>query len=445
MSDAIAAPPLATPGRFATTRKVLTVLGMLLLLTVPQWMIGDLIEEREGRRAAVQAEIARGWAGPQTVFGPALVIPWRAPVQRDANGAMTTQRGSVAVLPSSLRASADLAPETRRRGLFEATVYLARLGLAGSFALPEVSVPGVPEAELLWSEAYLIAGSNELRPAGMAPLLTFDGRGILPGEIEPDIGLCGPQEALRWPLGLDGPPEPGRPLAFDLRLELRGSTGFGVVPVARRSTIAIAGAWPTPSFRGAELPARSSVEEAGFEAEWSTGLRVPVVRRNLGACRNDAGLMAQAVGVDLPEAVPTYRMVSRASKYTLFFLALTFVTCAIFELTARVRLHAVQYGLLGASVVLFPLLLLAIGEPLGFTAAYALAAAMVVLQASIYTAVVTRPTLGLVLAGVLAALFGFLHVVLSLEAYALLVGTLALFTALSVVMAVTRKVRWHAG
>jgi inner membrane protein len=348
------------------------------------------------------------------------------------------------VLPTTLRAQADLLPETRRRGIFEATVYLARLGLTGSFALPEVTVPGVPEAELIWSEAYLLAGSNELRPAGMAPPLVFDGRSVLPGEIEPESGLCGPNEALRWPLGLDAAPEPGRSLAFETRLELRGSSYFGIVPLARRSSVAVASTWPTPSFRGAELPARSSVEEWGFEAEWNTGLRVPVVRRNLAACRNGEGLLAQAVGVDLPEAVPTYRMVSRASKYTLFFLALTFVTCAIFELTANVRLHAVQYGLLGASVVLFPLLLLAIGEPLGFGAAYAIATAMVVGQASLYTAVVTRVSLGAVLGAVLASLFGFLHVVLSLEAYALLVGALALFTALSIVMAVTRKVRWAA-
>jgi inner membrane protein len=444
MSDAITAPPLAAPGRFAATRKVLTVLGILLALTIPQWMIGDLIGEREYRRASVQAEIARGWAGPQNVFGPALIIPWRAAVQRNADGAMTTQRGTIAVLPTTLRAQADLLPETRRRGLFESTVYLARLGLTGSFVLPEVTVPGVPEAELLWSEAHLLVGSNELRPAGLAPTMTFDGRSLATAEIEPDPGLCAPPESLRWPLALQAAPEPGRSLAFDVRLELRGSGGFRVVPAARRSTIAVASTWPSPSFVGAELPARSSVEETGFEAEWSGGLRVPMVRRNLGACRGEGGLSSQAVGVELIEAVPTYRMVNRASKYTLFFLALTFVTCAIFELTANVRLHAVQYGLLGASVVLFPLLLLAIGEPLGFSAAYAIATAMVVAQASLYTAVVTRVSLGLVLAGVLATLFGFLHVVLSLEAYALLVGALALFTALSIVMAVTRKVRWNA-
>jgi inner membrane protein len=127
----------------------------------------------------------------------------------------------------------------------------------------------------------------------------------------------------------------------------------------------------------------------------------------------------------------------------MLFLALAFVTYVLFELLAGLRIHIVQYGLLGCSVVMFPLLLLAIGEPLGFAAAYAASTLAVMAQASLYTAAVTgRRALAAIFAGVLAALFGFLYVVLSLESLALLVGTLALFTVLSVVMAATRKVEW---
>jgi inner membrane protein len=149
----------------------------------------------------------------------------------------------------------------------------------------------------------------------------------------------------------------------------------------------------------------------------------------------------RTVGVALLEAVPTYRIVSRAAKYGMFFLALAFVTCGCFEMLARVRIHPVQYALLGASVVLFPLLLLpALGEAIGFTAAYA---AAVALRASAYVGAVTlRGLLEAVMAGVLGVLFVFLYVVLSLEAWSLLVGALALFLALSVVMAVTRRVEW---
>ena len=123
--------------------------------------------------------------------------------------------------------------------------------------------------------------------------------------------------------------------------------------------------------------------------------------------------------------------------------ALCFLTYLLFELVGGVRIHIIQYGLLGASLVLFPLLLLAIAEPLGFAAAYGIAAAMVMGQAGLYTAaVVGRPALAALFICVLAGLFGFLYVLLSLETFALLVGAVALFAALSLVMLVTRRVQW---
>ena len=208
----------------------------------------------------------------------------------------------------------------------------------------------------------------------------------------------------------------------------------------QRGTLAIAAPWPTPSFVGDELPERSLVEAEGFSAEWSLASEGGPARRSL------CGMARAGVGVQLLEAVPTYRMVSRASKYAMLFLALAFVTYVLFELLAGLRIHIVQYGLLGCSVVMFPLLLLAIGEPLGFASAYAASTLAVMAQASLYTAAVTgRRGLAVIFAGVLAALFGFLYVVLSLEAFALLVGTLALFTVLSVVMAVTRRIEWGRG
>ena len=109
----------------------------------------------------------------------------------------------------------------------------------------------------------------------------------------------------------------------------------------------------------------------------------------------------------LQEAVPTYAMVDRTAKYSILFLALTYLTLFLFETLSRVRIHLVQYGMVGLSLSLFALLLISIAEPLGFTVSYAIS-------------------------------------VLSLDAYALLAGTVALFVILSVVMRVTRRVNWSA-
>ncbi len=438
---AAAEPPARPPFRLGRAGKLVLVGGLLLLLLVPHLMIEAVVAERESYQEQVQDGIARSWGPPQAVLGPVLVVPTRAPVPRGPNEAAPPrwERGALALLPTTLTAQARLAPERRRRGLFEAVIYEAEANLAASIAIPAVKAE--PGTELLWPEAFLVTGASDLRAASAGARLSVDGRELAARDL-PEAG-CRGMELIRWELGLEGPPQPGRTLSVTAGLSLRGTESFAFLPLARRAELSLAAAWPTPSFTGAGLPVRAEVTDTGFTAQWQEGTGQPLLRE-LGSqwCGSLAATETQ-VGAALLEAVPTYRMVTRASKYAVMFLALAFLTYVLFELVAGVRIHPVQYGLLGLSVVLFPLLLLAFGEPLGFAAAYAISTAAVVAQASAYTAAVTRRAgLAGTFAGVLGGLFGFLYVVLSLEAYALLAGALALFAALSVVMAVTRRVDW---
>ena len=429
------------PFRLGRGGKLALVGGLLLLLLVPHVMIEAVIAERESYQEQVREGIARSWGPAQTVIGPMLVVPTRAPAPRVPNetGPLRWERGAVAILPTQMNAEARLAPERRRRGLFEAVIYEAEVALSASIAVPAVTAD--PGTELLWREAFLATGATDLRAAAAGARLSVDGRDLAARDT-PEAGCIG-AELVRWDLKLDGPPEPGQSLAVTSALSLRGTGRFAILPLARRAELSVAAPWPTPSFGGTGLPVRSDVQEAGFSANWREGTGQPLVRHlGPGWCGSLTGTDAQ-VSVELLEAVPTYRMVTRASKYAAMFLALAFLTYVLFELVVGVRIHIVQYGLLGLSVVLFPLLLLAFGEPLGFAAAYAISTAAVVAQASAYTAAVTRRAgLAGLFAGVLGGLFGFLYVVLSLEAYALLAGAVALFLALSVVMAVTRRVDW---
>ncbi len=419
--------PEPKPGLLdAPTPKLIAIGLVLLAMLIPHLMIGGVIEEREERHREVQAQIGASWGGPQLLVAPILAIPWTAGDAR---------RGRIYLQPERLDAVVQLAPQTRRRGLYEVPVYTATVRLEGRFNPAGALVPQEPAAVLHWAEAVVITGSQSFRLAGEVPSLRL-GDATLPGEEGlPRWEECIPPRGMVWQPRLAAAPE--GPLPFAVTLGLRGSQRFGLMPGPQRGTLSIASPWPTPSFIGDDLPEQSSVEEAGFSAGWSLAGEGTAARRTL------CGRYAPSAGVELLEAVPTYRMVNRASKYAMLFLALSFVTYTLFELLAGLRIHIVQYAMLGCSVIMFPLLLLAIGEPLGFAAAYAASTLLVMAQASLFTAAVTgRRVLAGAFAGVLAALFGFLYVVLSLEAYALLVGTLALFTVLSVVMALTRRVRW---
>ena len=111
-----------------------------------------------------------------------------------------------------------------------------------------------------------------------------------------------------------------------------------------------------------------------------------------------------------------------------------------FEATTRLRIHLVQYALVGIALTLFPLMLLSFSEWLGYTAAFGLSAGLVVAQTSLYTAAVSREaTVTAVFAGLMSGLFGFLFVLLGLEVYALLVGTVAVFLVLSFAMVLSLR------
>lgn len=451
MSDTVMDDPALSPASKPTDRttsswrsapglKIFLVGGLFLAMLIPQLLISDVIRERESYQREVGRDLGRSWGPPQRLLGPVLMIPTRTPVPKAANeiGPTVYRRGTVAVLPSRLEADIRLSPERRRRGLFEAVVFGAEATLAGSFAVPALTLE--EDTELLWREAHLVAGAADLRSGAEDSRLSWDGRPLSADSAF--AGSCGNLELLRWNLGLDAAPAPDRPIPFTGATSLRGTGSFHLLTAARRTELSLAAPWPTPSFTGTGLPVRSEVTNAGFTARWSEGGAGSVLRLSGEPCL-DGTLTGRSVGVELLEAVPTYRMVSRASKYAAMFLALSFLTYALFELLARIRIHLVQYGLLGASVVLFPLLLLAFGEPLGFAAAYAISAGAVAAQASAYTLAVTkRPRLAAIFAGVLATLFAFLYVVLSLESYALLTGAVALFAALSLVMVATRRVEW---
>ena len=426
--------------------KLALIGALLLLMLVPAGMVSSVIAEREERQEAVREDIARGWGPAQAVAGPVLVVPWQAPVPAKPLPGLPPQppelvTGTVQILPRTLAASVRLQPEQRRRGLFGTVVYEADVALQGSFTIPDLAIPGHPGAELLWRDAYVVQAATDLRAAPAETPLTWDGeaRG---GTSDLPLGeRCGDMAVMGWRLGLAGPP--GRAVAFSTRFPLRGTGSFRLAPAARDVMLRLDAPWATPSFGGAALPARSDVTGAAFGAEWrgGTGLRQAAwVEQGAGCGAALQAAQAQSFGVDLLEAVPTYRMVTRASKYALLFLALSFLTYFLFERTARIRIGLVQYGLLGLSVSLFGLLLLALAEPFGFGWAYAVATAAVLAQGSLFTAAVTRrPRLALVFTGVMGALFGFLYVVLGQENYALLSGTVALFAVLSVVMAVTQR------
>jgi inner membrane protein len=449
-------PQSSLPARYRTpAAKIGFLLGLLLLLQIPQMMVSSLIAERETRQASVQSGFQTEWGPEQSVASPMLVVPYTVLVTNSPGSTGEVEK-FLAIPAAHVRIAAVLQPETRRRGLFHSTIYTASVTVSGGFTIPLISMAALGANKVEWDGAVLAMGASNLR--GLHPDATMDWNGgtikLGRAQREPACGL----QMLEIPLSFRGEGASPTGLAsdatipFQAQLTLRGTDAFHLVPSGQQLDLDVTSPWPTPSFSGASLPLHTDLARSGFVAHWEVEGDAQSAfwqqsygpRPNCGA--SSGGLDTdQEVGVTLQEAVPTYLMVSRAAKYEVLFLALSFLTLFLFEMVARTRIHLVQYGLLGLSISLFALLLISVAEPLGFGAGYAISTCAVMAQASLYTLAVVRTLrLAAIFAGVLGVLFGFLFIVLSLDSYALLAGTVLLFAALSVVMLVTRQVNWAA-
>lgn len=457
MTHVPAASPPTPSGMRSPVHEIMSPqkLGLIALIVfaaiIPNLLISALIAERETRQGGVEQEFTRVWGPAQQIYSPILVVPFRS-------GAMMV-RQFVRLAPTSLSVAANLQPQERKRGWFHATVYDARIELQGTFLVPDesrlrdlatsiTSVAGDRNGQFLWNESFVAFGT-----AGNLAGFRSDDRIAISGTDtpwQPCLDILHDQRACSGAsLILAKAPadtlQPGSTVPFKLSASLRGTTSFNVLSGSKDLDATIRSSWPTPSFRGDILPVTSTVTAEGFDAHWQTmGFNAP--RPTLSPVIVDPAIWKGAdIGVDLIEAMPVYRMVSRVAKYSMLFVVLSFATYVAFELLSRLRIHVVQYGMLALSLSLFSLLLLSLSEPIGYTAGYWASAGLVLIQSTLYTAAVARRAVpALVFGGMLASIFAFLYVLLGLETYSLMIGAVALFIVVSALMVVTQAVNWSA-
>ena len=412
-------------------------IGVLaLVLQVAVLAIGDLVWERQGTRDAAVAEIAATWGGAQRLAGPFLIVPYRLPAERE--GARPAEPAAT-FLPVELRVTATLKTERLRRGLFQTPVYRSIVEMSGTFAPPDFQQWAVSADQVLGERAELVFEVSDVRSVRAGASLQWGGAEL---DWRPSTGLRAGRAGIhaRLPELAGG----AGPWPFKATLELAGSAGLRLAPTAEVTAVEITGDWPDPSFQGAWLPAERDLHAGGFSASW----RISHLGRGFPQSWRAGGygdqIDAAMIGVDLLTPVDPYRQSVRSLKYSLLFLALTFGVAWLFEVLGGARLHLIHYALVGAAMCLFYLLELALSEHLGFPAAYAIAAALVVVTNGWYVWSRLSAGRGALFAGVLGALYAGMYVLLQLDDYALLVGAGALFLILAAIMYATRAVNWHA-
>src|SRR5690349_4146950 len=431
---------MATNVLQSSTAKVLGIGFLALLMLVPLAQVQGLIGERSEMRFHAIASIAQSWGREQHLGGPALAIPKRVRVQ--SNNGWTTFASTEIVLPDTLDIRGAMAPDVRRYGIYSTPVYTAELKLSGRFRAADLKALAGTETTYLWDHAELLLPVSDVRGIRRVGALHFANADYTFGPSESGVGSS---NAIAIPLDiskLDGETWP-----FEFGLTLAGTQSLQLLPLARQTEAALTSPWPDPSFDGAFLPAERRIDAQGFEAHW----QVLDLNRNFGQhwqqdAQHSQELNSAAFGVNLYEPASVYQQNERAGKYGVLFIALTFVAFFLFEVLKKLRVHPVQYLLVGLALTTFYVLLLALSEQIGFGLAYAVAAASVVLMMGGYAmSVLAARRAGLLLGGALALVYAMLYVVLAAEQYALLIGAIVLVLTVALLMYLTRCIDWYAG
>ena len=442
--------------RYRTIIKLIGVGVLILLLLIPLGMITGVLSDRLNRRNEAVADITSSWGREQNVIGPVLMIPYQYHFKTmkdvpDKKGKMErreveeTAQAWAYFLPESLNVTGDVQTQMLHRGIYDAAVFRAQVTVAGKFAPPDFAYSKIDIKDVQWKDALLAIAVTDLRGTRGALVLDWGGtkRPMLPGSQVP--GYTTGATAV---LPLDKPIVD--PVAFSIPLDVNGSGGIYFAPFGVENETNLKSNWPDPGFRGAFLPADRSVRADGFDAKWKVSYYGRDYPQHWTSQTGNERFTNQAVsqsmfGAQFLSILDSYRYVERSIKYGVLFLVLVFTTFFLFEVTARQKIHPFQYLMVGAALCLFYLLLLSISEFLGFGYAYLIAAVASTLLITWYC----RFFLGggvrtLMIGAGLAGVYTFLYITLRQQDYALLMGAIALFIVLAIVMYVTRKVDWYA-
>jgi inner membrane protein len=419
-------------------------LGLLaLLLQIPIAMIGGLVAERQARRQDAVSEVSSKWGDVQTIIGPALVVPYAHRwTETSASGLQITrtETRNAIFLPQQLRVRGSIDSELRHRGIFAVPVYKVGLTLEGEFTRPSFAELGLEPAAVAWDRAQLAIGISDARAIQHETAVTWNGKPVsfLPGSGAFTDGGTGIHAVVGLADGVQR-------AQFSFALSLNGSLGVYLTPFGQNTTVELQSNYGHPSFQGNWLPVERSVSDAAFRAKWY----IPFLGRNYPqAWKAEAGMRKEIdgsrFGVELVNPVDHYRMAERSIKYAGLFILLTFATLWLIEVLASVRVHPIQYLMLGGALCLFYLLELSLSEHLGFPLAYTVASVAVVGMVAGYSVVVLhyiRRALFVVAA--VSLLYAYLYILLMNEDYSLLIGSVGLFLILAAIMYTTRRVDWY--
>ncbi|MDF7679869.1 cell envelope integrity protein CreD [Enterobacteriaceae bacterium ESL0689] len=419
--------------------KISLLLGCILLLVIPVMMVRGLIFERKDYHHDVIESLSEGSSGPQKLAGPFIVIPVTetSTHMEDKKEIQVQRRWLYYWLPDSLVIDGNQNTETRKLGIYTGQLWHNDLQIHARF--DPAQLEALQKENVTLGKPFVSVSVSDARGIGHITPPEMNGTTL---SVEPGSGLKGMSKGIHMPL----PPVSSHTTALDLTfsLTLNGSGDFSVVPLGRNSELQMRGNWPHPGFLGNFLPQKRQVSASGFSASWQSNWFANNIVQYFSNNQDIDWYALPVFNISITTPADQYQLIDRASKYAILLISLTFIAFFLFEILTSYRLHPMQYLLVGLSLTMFYLTLLALSEHIGFTPAWITASLMGAAINGVYLQAVLKGWRNsLLFVCSLLMLDGVMWGLLRSQDNALLLGTAVLMVVLCALMFLTRNIDWY--
>ncbi|MGY6650416.1 cell envelope integrity protein CreD [Wenyingzhuangia sp. IMCC45574] len=435
------------------TAKMLLTGALIIGLMIPLRFVNDLVKERKHRSEDVVKDINSRWGEEVLIYGPILELEYSHFEEIERYDIEKKERVKVVneiirkayAFPDDLTINANADSRARSIGNYESVVFSSAIDIKGAFKNLDFSDKGIEAKNIHWEKSRIIIKTTNLRgiksemaiginqekfpfEANATNVAKFKGKQLV--EMNTAMLGCTAEEVSKG-------------LNFEMQVAYNGSEQINFIPIGKTTKVAMKSNWHSPSFVGEFLPKDDrKITDEGFTAEWLVlDINRPFSQKYLASFPS---LYEFAFGTRLIVPVDEYQQTQRTTKYGILIIGLTFLAFFLIQTLSKIHIHVFQYLMIGVALVMFYTLLLSISEHSNFNLAYGVSSLAVFTMITLYaTSIFKNFRFPLLVGGSLAGLYGFVYVIIQLENYALLFGSIGLFVILGIVMFVSRKVRWE--
>lgn len=432
---------------FQTNTAKMIMVGILtLVLLIPLNLVQDLIMERSGRKLEATQQIAERWGGNVMMMGPILKVPYTFQQETEVIDQKTNKKtiqiktfvDYAYFFPSDLNYNTKVDKvDQQKYGIYKAVVFKSKITTSGNFKEFDLEKLGLNAEKMQWDKATLIIKTTNLKSIKSELTVNFNNQQLILETNNDEDEYFDTLESNVFSITKNAD------LSFNYTIDYNGSESIEFIPIGKTTSTSVDAIWNSPSFIGSFSPndTTKKITDKNFHADWKV---INVNRPFAQQFTTKLPTLTQySYGVRLIETVDQYQQNERAAKYGFLVIGLTFLIFFLIQTISKVNIHIFQYTMIGLALVMFYTLLISITEHTNFSTAYIIAAGSVILMLLLYSiSVLKNKKISFFISASLALLYTFIFVIIQLEDYALLVGSIGLFLILGAVMYFSRKIDW---